>query len=63
MKEKINSPNRPQSLGEEIGNSITHGVGFLVALVGIILMYIKAKGALAYFAVSFTGWGLPCSLL
>ena len=27
MKEKINSPKRPQSLGEEIGNSITHGVG------------------------------------
>ena len=58
MKEKINSPKRPQSLGEEIGNSITHGVGFLVALVGIILMYIKAKGALAYFAVSFYSLGL-----
>ena len=46
MKEKINSPKRPQSLGEEIGNSITHGVGFLVALVGIIfgiaMMVVKS---------------------
>ncbi len=58
MIEKNNKLKRTQSLGEEIGNAITHGMGFLVALVGIILMYIKASGALAYFAVSFYSFGL-----
>lgn len=49
---------KTQSLGEEIGNSITHGIGFLLALVGTILLLIKANNALEYVASSIFGIGL-----
>lgn len=35
-------PERLQSLGEEIANSISHGVGFLAALAGVPLLLIHA---------------------
>jgi hemolysin III len=35
---------RPQSLGEEIANSISHGIGLLLALIGTpVLIYVAAE--------------------
>lgn len=35
---------RPQSLGEEIANSISHGIGLLLALIGTpVLVYVAAE--------------------
>ena len=44
---------RPQSLGEEIGNAITHGVGAIFAIIALILMLTKQT----------TGVGLAGSLV
>ena len=41
---------RSQSLGEEIGNAITHGCGAAFAIVAIILLSIFAEGALQVIA-------------
>jgi len=46
---------RPQSLGEEIANSISHGVGFLAAVAVTPFMIIKAHGAAAIVGVSIFG--------
>ncbi len=46
---------RLQSLGEEIGNSITHGVGAIFAIVATILMLIKADDTREYIGVSIYG--------
>jgi hemolysin III len=35
---------RPSSLGEEIANSVTHGVGLLVGVAGAVLLLIVAAG-------------------
>ena len=43
---------RPQSLGEEIANSISHGVGFLAALVGLPVLVL---GALPHGAAAVVG--------
>lgn len=42
---------RPQSIGEEIGNSITHGVGFLLSVVASVLMIIKCDNWQTYVGV------------
>lgn len=34
--------NRKQSLGEELANAISHGIGALLSIVGMVLMIIKA---------------------
>jgi hemolysin III len=39
----IAEKNKKQSLGEEIANSITHGVGAIAAVVGMIILLINAK--------------------
>ena len=31
---------RPQSLGEEIANSVSHGVGLLLALAGFVILLV-----------------------
>ncbi len=49
---------RNQSLGEEIGNAITHGAGFIFAIVAMILMFIKADRSLEYLGVSIFSIGL-----
>lgn len=41
-----------QSLGEEIGNAITHGLGFIFGIIGLILMYIKSNSAVDFIGVS-----------
>jgi hemolysin III len=42
-------PQRPQSLGEEIANSVSHGIGFLAALAALPVLVLGAteRGALA----------------
>jgi hemolysin III len=46
---------RPQTLGEEIANSISHGVGFLAAVGVTPLLIIKASGAAAIVGASIFG--------
>ena len=41
---------RYQSLGEEIGNAVTHGCGAIFAIVAIVLLSIFAEGALEVIA-------------
>lgn len=43
------------TLGEEIFNAVSHGLGALLGVVGLILMVIKAHGVLAETAVSLFG--------
>ena len=43
------------TIGEEIFNAISHGLGALLGVVGLILMVIKAHGVLAETAVSLFG--------
>ena len=45
-------PHRPQSLGEEIANCVSHGVGFLAALVGLPVLVL---GALPHGAAAVVG--------
>lgn len=42
-EKKIKKPHRPQSLGEEIGNAVTHGCGAIFGIVILVLMCIKAS--------------------
>lgn len=49
------SKRRPQSLGEEIANAISHGVGALLSIVGMILMILKAKTTAAIVGVTLFG--------
>jgi hemolysin III len=37
---------RPQTLGEEIANSILHGLGALLAVAGLTLLVLRARGSL-----------------
>ncbi len=49
-------PYRPQSLGEEIANSITHGVGALLSVAGLVVLLIAAimRGTALHIASSAT---------
>ena len=49
-----NEPPRRHLL-EEIGNSVTHGVGAIIALVCLVLMLLKANTTLEYVACSIYG--------
>lgn len=46
---------RMQTLGEEIANSVSHGIGFLAAVALTPLMIIKARGPAAVVGVSIFG--------
>jgi hemolysin III len=46
---------RDQSLGEEIANSVSHGVGALAAMAVTPIMIVKAEGAAAVVGVSIFG--------
>ncbi|MGL4948924.1 MAG: PAQR family membrane homeostasis protein TrhA [Anaeroplasmataceae bacterium] len=46
---------KKQSKGEEIGNSITHGIGATFIIVAVILMYIKCDSALDYISITIFG--------
>ncbi|MBS1950275.1 MAG: hemolysin III family protein [Cytophagales bacterium] len=45
----------PQTVGEEISNSISHGVGFLAAVAITPILILKAHGAAAIVGVSIFG--------
>ncbi len=49
---------KPQSLGEEIGNAITHGIGFILSIVGTILLLINSHTFLEYFSAALFGFGM-----
>ena len=46
---------RWQTLGEEIANAVSHGVGALLAIAGLVLMILKAKTAEAVVGVTLFG--------
>jgi hemolysin III len=52
VEERPAVQHRPQSLGEEIANSVSHGVGFLAALVGLPVL---VWGALPHGAAAVVG--------
>lgn len=56
--EKKKRVSRPQTLGEEIGNSITHGIGFIAGIVGTILLLIKADTVAEYIGCTIFGMGM-----
>ena len=55
---------RPQSLGEEIANSVSHGIGFLLALVAAAVLVIDAlRGGVATQIAAATVFGTTMVLL
>ena len=54
-KKKLNISIPNYSLGEELFNSISHGIGALFAIAGLVLLVIKAKGMLAETTVALFG--------
>lgn len=54
MKRKL----KKQTLGEEIGNAITHGLGAAAAILGAIFLLIKADTGREYLAVSIYSFGM-----
>ena len=55
-KRRISIPN--YTLGEEIFNAISHGIGGLLGIIALILMLIKAKTPLAVVSVSIFGFAM-----
>lgn len=47
---------RYQTLGEEIGNAITHGVGSLLAVFALVIMYIKCDSTRDYISITIYGF-------
>lgn len=47
--------NKKQSFGEEIANAISHGIGAILALVGLVLMIVKAETKAAIVGVTLFG--------
>ncbi len=56
LARKIPLPN--YSLGEELFSSISHGIGALLGLVGMILLLIKSDTTMDYFSAVFFGLSL-----
>lgn len=54
-RKKLNIRVPQYSLGEELFNSISHGLGGVFAIVALVLMVVKAQGALAETCVSLFG--------
>ncbi len=52
IKEERRKKNSPPERGllEEIGNSVTHGVGAILAIVGLVLLLLKSATPLQYLA-------------
>ena len=46
------------SLGEEIFNAISHGIGALLSVAALILMLVKAKTPLVVVSVSVFGFAM-----
>lgn len=60
-RKKIQPPHL--SLGEEVGNSITHGVGAIFALVGFILLLLKSDTPIKILATCFYGISMFLTML
>lgn len=45
----------PQTLGEEIGNAVTHGLAFIAGIVGIIFLLVKSDRAVEYVGSAIFG--------
>jgi len=57
-------PSRPGTLGEEIANSITHGVGALLAMGGVaVLVTLAARRGTAWHVVACSVFGVTLVLL
>ena len=54
-KKKLNIKVPNYTLGEELFNSISHGIGALLSVAALVLMIIKSHGALAEVTVSLFG--------
>ena len=59
-EKKSKKQRRPQSLGEEIGNAVTHGCGAIFAIVALILMIVYADNGLELAGAIVFGIGLFC---
>lgn len=57
-KQKRGIPIPNYTLGEEIFNAISHGVGALLSVIALVLMLIKAKTPLAIVSVSVFGFAM-----
>lgn len=55
-KNVIDPPKR--SLLEEVGNSVTHGVGSILSIIAFVLMLNKSNSNLEYISTSFYAFGL-----
>ncbi len=55
---KVKRTLRPQFLGEEIGNAITHGIGFIMGVIGTIFLLIKSDTAAEYVGSAIFGFGM-----
>ena len=51
-----NKLRRLQTLGEEIGNSITHGLAAIFAVIATIFMFLKCDTIRDYLGVSIYGF-------
>ncbi len=58
MAKTIRIPN--YSLGEEIFNSVSHGIGALLGIAALVLMIVRARGPLAIVTVSLFGAAIIC---
>ena len=54
-KKKLNILVPKYTLGEELFNSISHGIGGLLAILGLVLLVIKASGAREEVCISLFG--------
>ena len=54
-KKKLNIKVPTYTLGEELFNSISHGVGAILSIAALVLMVVKAHGALEEVTVSLFG--------
>lgn len=57
-EEKTEVVERQQTTLEEIGNAVTHGLGFVFGIVALILLLVKANTGIEYFSVFFYSIGL-----
>jgi hemolysin III len=55
MRAAGSSVSTPQSPAEELANSLTHGLGVLLAIAALVLMVVKAHGARAVVGVTIFG--------
>jgi hemolysin III len=54
---------RPQTLGEEIANSVSHGIGFLAAVATLPVLVLSARGAGAAAVVGAAIFGATMAVL